>query len=154
MNIGGSYPSAQRPFYHLIWSRNRRIYDTYIYRLRGQTDEYMGPVKVKPDGPYVHRWHALTDKYNLIFIGFEIDECNLNIFIVTDEYIITDEWTLVFCSVSYFATVNSTILLQCPVILWFCQLFCYNELINFYYSTYPFLILSVILVQWTQSFLI
>jgi hypothetical protein len=51
----------------------------------------MGPVKVKPDGPYVHLCHALTDKYNLIFIGFEIDECNLNIFIVTDEYIITDE---------------------------------------------------------------
>jgi hypothetical protein len=45
----------------------------------------MGPVKVKPDDPY------RTDEYKVIFIGFKIDEYNLNIFIGTDEYKTTDK---------------------------------------------------------------
>jgi hypothetical protein len=58
----------------------------------------MGPIKVKPDGPYIHRCQALTDKYNLIFIGFKTDEYNLNVYVDTDEYVTTDKWTLVSCS--------------------------------------------------------
>jgi hypothetical protein len=51
----------------------------------------MGPVKVKSDNSYIHWWQALTNKYNLIFIGFKTNGNNLNIYISTDEYIIIDE---------------------------------------------------------------
>jgi hypothetical protein len=34
-----------------------------------QTDEYMGPVKVKLDGPYIRWFLAETDEYNFIFVG-------------------------------------------------------------------------------------
>jgi hypothetical protein len=54
-------------------------------------DEYMGLVKVKPDDLYVHQFSAQTDEYNFIFIIFGTDEYNLNIFVGTNEYIITDE---------------------------------------------------------------
>jgi hypothetical protein len=43
------------------------------------TDEYMGLVKVKMDGPYIHQFSSQTNEYNL------------NIYVSTDEYIITDE---------------------------------------------------------------
>jgi hypothetical protein len=46
----------------------------------------MGPVKVKLDGPYIHRCPTQTDKYNFILVDFETDEYNLNIFVGTDEY--------------------------------------------------------------------
>jgi hypothetical protein len=29
------------------------------------TDEYMGQVKVKLDGSYIHQWRAQTDEYKL-----------------------------------------------------------------------------------------
>jgi hypothetical protein len=45
----------------------------------------MGPVKIKPDDPYIHRCPTQTDEYNLIFIGFGTGEFNLNIFIGIDE---------------------------------------------------------------------
>jgi hypothetical protein len=50
------------------------------------TDEYMGPVKVKPDTPYIHRFLAQTDEYNVTFVGFRTDRYNLNIFVSTDEF--------------------------------------------------------------------
>jgi hypothetical protein len=55
------------------------------------TDEYMGSFKVKPDGPYICRFLAQTDKYNVLCIGFKTDKYNLNIYVGTDEYIIIDE---------------------------------------------------------------
>jgi hypothetical protein len=51
----------------------------------------MSLVKVKPDGPYIRRWPAQTDEYKLIFVGFETDKYNLNIFIGTDEFKKIDE---------------------------------------------------------------
>jgi hypothetical protein len=33
-----------------------------------QTDKYMGPIKVKPDGPYIRRCPAQTNEYNFIFV--------------------------------------------------------------------------------------
>jgi hypothetical protein len=64
----------------------------YIRQWCGGTDEYMGPIKVKLDGPDIHQFLAETDEYNLIFIGFWTDEYNFNIFVGTDE------WTPVSCS--------------------------------------------------------
>jgi hypothetical protein len=43
------------------------------------TDEYMEPVPVNPDDPYIHQFQDPTDEYNL------------NIFIGTDEFKILDE---------------------------------------------------------------
>jgi hypothetical protein len=40
----------------------------------------MGLVKIKSDGLYVRRYQALTDEYNLIFVGFKTEEYSLNIF--------------------------------------------------------------------------
>jgi hypothetical protein len=45
----------------------------------------MGLAKVKPDGPYIHRFQTQTDEYNFIVIGFRTDKYNLNIFIDTNE---------------------------------------------------------------------
>jgi hypothetical protein len=46
----------------------------------------MESVKVKPDDTYIHRCPVQTEEYNFIFVGFETDEYNLNIFISTDKY--------------------------------------------------------------------
>jgi hypothetical protein len=60
-------------------------------------------------------------------------------------------WTQSFCyielghSVNHFATINS-------IILWFYQPFCYGELNHFAAIISHFMILSGILLQWTQSF--
>jgi hypothetical protein len=43
----------------------------------------MGPVKIKLDSPYIGRCPVQTDEYNFIFVDFETDEYNLNIFIDT-----------------------------------------------------------------------
>jgi hypothetical protein len=51
----------------------------------------MGPVKVKPNGPYIHRFLVKTDEYKFIFTGFGTNEYNLNIFIVTDKFKNPDE---------------------------------------------------------------
>jgi hypothetical protein len=41
---------------------------------------------------YIHRFEAQTDEYiQITFIGPETDECNLNIFVSTDEFKTTDE---------------------------------------------------------------
>jgi hypothetical protein len=46
----------------------------------------MGPVKVKPNSSYIRRCPIQTDEYNFIFVGFETNEYNLNIFVGTNEY--------------------------------------------------------------------
>jgi hypothetical protein len=51
----------------------------------------MGAVKIKPDEPYIRRFSAQTDEYNLTFVGFRTDEYNSNIFVSTDEFKNTDE---------------------------------------------------------------
>jgi hypothetical protein len=55
------------------------------------TDEYMGPVKVKPDNPYIRRFPYPVDEYKVIFVGFKTKKYNFNIFIGTDKYKSTDE---------------------------------------------------------------
>jgi hypothetical protein len=76
MNIGGPVMIALRPIYSSVtWLPN----------------EYMGPAKVKLDGPYIYRLLAQTDEYNFIFINFRTDRYNLNIFIGTDEFKKPDE---------------------------------------------------------------
>jgi hypothetical protein len=49
------------------------------------TNKYMGPVKVRPNDPYIHQFQSLTDEYILIFVGFKTDEYKLNIFVDADE---------------------------------------------------------------------
>jgi hypothetical protein len=66
-----------------VWVRNQRIYVV--------TDEYMGPVKVKPGGPYIHWLLTQTDEYNITFVDPETDDCNLNIFVGTVEFKKPDE---------------------------------------------------------------
>jgi hypothetical protein len=46
----------------------------------------MGPVKVKPDDPYIRRFPYPTDEYKVLFVDFKTYEYNLIIFIGTDEY--------------------------------------------------------------------
>jgi hypothetical protein len=49
----------------------------------------MGPVKIKSDSPYIHRFPVKIDEYKFIFVGF--DEYNLNMFIGTNEFKNPDE---------------------------------------------------------------
>jgi hypothetical protein len=51
----------------------------------------MGPVKVKPGGPYIHWLLTQTDEYNITFVDPETDDCNLNIFVGTVEFKKPDE---------------------------------------------------------------
>jgi hypothetical protein len=46
----------------------------------------MGPVMVKPDDPYIHRFPYPTNKYKVIFVSFKTDEYSLNTFIGTDKF--------------------------------------------------------------------
>jgi hypothetical protein len=62
------------------------------------TDEYMpchrqiyGAGQSKPDDPYIHQFLTQTDEYNITLVGPETDECNLNIFVGTDEFKKPDE---------------------------------------------------------------
>jgi hypothetical protein len=50
------------------------------------TDEYMCPVKIKPNNPYIRRFLTQINEYNLIFVSFKTDKYNLNIFIGTDKF--------------------------------------------------------------------
>jgi hypothetical protein len=76
MNIGGPVMAALHPIYWSvypmspmnIWGRSKSNQTTYIF---------IGP--------------APTNKYKVTFIGFKIDEYNLNIFVDTNEFKITDE---------------------------------------------------------------
>jgi hypothetical protein len=46
---------------------------------------------VRPTPAYIYRFPIKTNEYKFIFIGFETDEYNLNIFIGTDEFKNPDE---------------------------------------------------------------
>jgi hypothetical protein len=74
----------QTHLYSSVLPCHRRIYVDYICQWHDSTDEYMGPVKVTPDDPYIHRCPTQIDEYNLIFIGFRTNGYNLNIFVSTD----------------------------------------------------------------------
>jgi hypothetical protein len=58
----------------------------------------MGPVKVKPDDPYIRRFPYPTDEYKVLFVDFKTYEYNLIIFIGIDEYKTINEWTIFSCS--------------------------------------------------------
>jgi hypothetical protein len=51
----------------------------------------MGPVNVKSDGPYSHRFPSQTDEYKFRFIGLKTDKYNLNILFDTGEFKNIDE---------------------------------------------------------------
>jgi hypothetical protein len=51
----------------------------------------VGPVKVRPDNPYIRRLQSLTNKYKVLFVYFKTDEYNLNIFIDIEECKNTDK---------------------------------------------------------------
>jgi hypothetical protein len=72
---------------------------THIFVGCHVTVEYMGPVKVILDDPYICRFLAQTDEYNITFIDPETDEYNLNIFIGVDEFKRIGEWMKFPCSV-------------------------------------------------------
>jgi hypothetical protein len=73
------------PISVLVTTALRLIYSLVV-------NEYMGSVKVKLDGSYIHRFLAQTNKYNITFVDPETNECNLNIFVGTDE------WMTFYCS--------------------------------------------------------
>jgi hypothetical protein len=75
-----------------IWcARNGRPWTIYSLVICHGTDEYMGPVKVRPDDPYICQFQSLTDEYKVIYIGFKTDEYSLNIFVGTDKFQNTDQ---------------------------------------------------------------
>jgi hypothetical protein len=41
---------------------------------------------LRPVPPYIGRFLIKTDEYKFIFVGFRINEYNLNIFVGTDEF--------------------------------------------------------------------
>jgi hypothetical protein len=54
--------------------------------IRQLPDEYRWACTVRPAPPYTCRFSVKTNEYKFIFIGFETDEYNLNIFIGTNEF--------------------------------------------------------------------